>query len=109
MITSSIQPWKAWLVCLAAILALGLGLARSAVTYCGVYCGEHATPSTTTTTTTTTYHAIEYEMPAHPDANIHPEATGRAKAVVDSHRAEQPLKLYAGWFCPYVPSPACHA
>ncbi|PGG99285.1 hypothetical protein AJ79_08591 [Helicocarpus griseus UAMH5409] len=35
-------------------------------------------------------------------ANIvrHPIATGRAKALVDKHSAEQPLKLYAGWFCP---------
>ncbi|KAL5356347.1 thioredoxin-like protein [Aspergillus floccosus] len=38
----------------------------------------------------------------HPDAAIHPEATGPAKALVESHRAEQPLKLYAGWFCPFV-------
>lgn len=39
-------------------------------------------------------------MPAHPDANVHPEATGPAKALVERHSAEQPLKLYAGWFCP---------
>lgn len=39
-------------------------------------------------------------MPAHPDSNLHPEATGLAKATVEKHRAEQPLKLYAGWFCP---------
>lgn len=37
---------------------------------------------------------------SHPDSNIHPEATGPAKAVVDKHRDEKPLKLYAGWFCP---------
>ncbi|KAF7715154.1 Uncharacterized protein PECH_007465 [Penicillium ucsense] len=41
-------------------------------------------------------------MPAHPDSELHPEATGRAKALVDSHRGEQTLKLYAGWFCPFV-------
>ncbi|PYH90833.1 glutathione S-transferase [Aspergillus ellipticus CBS 707.79] len=36
------------------------------------------------------------------DASIHPEATGPAKALVEKHQAEQPLKLYAGWFCPFV-------
>ena len=41
-------------------------------------------------------------MPSHPDADIHPEATGPAKSLVDKHQADQPLKLYAGWFCPYV-------
>ncbi|CRL27877.1 Glutathione S-transferase, N-terminal [Penicillium camemberti] len=40
-------------------------------------------------------------MPAHPDSNLYPEASGPAKVLVDQHRAEQPLKLYAGWFCPY--------
>ncbi|KAJ5836087.1 hypothetical protein N7447_002113 [Penicillium robsamsonii] len=37
-------------------------------------------------------------MPAHPDSNLYPEASGAAKTLVDQHRAEQPLKLYAGWF-----------
>lgn len=37
---------------------------------------------------------------SHPDSNVHPVATGLAKAVVDKHQEEQPLKLYAGWFCP---------
>ena len=41
-------------------------------------------------------------MPAHPDSNLYPEASGLAKALVDQHQAEQPLKLYAGWFCPYA-------
>jgi glutathione S-transferase len=41
-------------------------------------------------------------MPAHPDAQLHPVATGLAKGLVDQHQADQPLKLYAGWFCPYV-------
>ncbi|RHZ53689.1 hypothetical protein CDV55_104909, partial [Aspergillus turcosus] len=27
---------------------------------------------------------------------------GPAKALVDRHQAAQPLKLYAGWFCPFV-------
>ncbi|KAI1288973.1 putative glutathione S-transferase [Xylaria venustula] len=35
-----------------------------------------------------------------PDANVHPVATGLAKQTVDP--AEQQLKLYAGWFCPFV-------
>ncbi|GFF42872.1 ketosamine-3-kinase [Aspergillus udagawae] len=41
-------------------------------------------------------------MPSIPDAELHPEASGPAKALVDKHQAEQPLKLYAGWFCPYL-------
>lgn len=42
-------------------------------------------------------------MPSsHPDADLHPVATGPAKAIVDAHQAEQPLKLYAGWL--YVQS-----
>ncbi|CAI7607584.1 unnamed protein product [Penicillium bialowiezense] len=41
-------------------------------------------------------------MPAHPDSNLYPEASGLAKVLVDRHQAEQPLKLYAGWFCPFV-------
>ncbi|KAF2144447.1 uncharacterized protein K452DRAFT_306284 [Aplosporella prunicola CBS 121167] len=36
----------------------------------------------------------------HPD--IYPEATGLAKATVQVHQAETPLKLYGGWFCPFV-------
>ncbi|KAK7754366.1 hypothetical protein SLS62_003659 [Diatrype stigma] len=39
---------------------------------------------------------------SHPDADLHPVATGLAKKTVDEHSAEQPLKLYAGWFCPFV-------
>ncbi|CAG8054647.1 unnamed protein product [Penicillium olsonii] len=41
-------------------------------------------------------------MPAHPDADLYPEASGLAKTLVDQHQSEQPLKLYAGWFCPFV-------
>lgn len=36
-------------------------------------------------------------MGGHPDADIHPVATGLAKGIVDAHKQEQPLKLYAGW------------
>ncbi|KAE8150759.1 glutathione S-transferase [Aspergillus avenaceus] len=41
-------------------------------------------------------------MSSHPDAAVHPEATGPAKSLVLKHSAEQPLKIYAGWFCPFV-------
>ncbi|KAK8035841.1 hypothetical protein PG991_001914 [Apiospora marii] len=39
-----------------------------------------------------------------PDADLHPVATGLAKETVDKHAAEQPLKLFAGWFCPFRPA-----
>ncbi|KAI9815774.1 MAG: hypothetical protein M1827_002170 [Pycnora praestabilis] len=32
---------------------------------------------------------------SHPDANLHPEATGLAKHLVEMHSAPQPLKLYS--------------
>jgi len=38
----------------------------------------------------------------HPDANLHPEATGVAIKTVEAHAKDEPLKLYAGWFCPFV-------
>ncbi|KAF2008004.1 glutathione transferase omega-1 [Amniculicola lignicola CBS 123094] len=38
----------------------------------------------------------------HPDADLHPEATGLAAATVKAHSAEHPLKLHSGWFCPFV-------
>ncbi|KAF2827638.1 glutathione transferase omega-1 [Ophiobolus disseminans] len=38
----------------------------------------------------------------HPDADLHPEATGPAAHIVKAHQAEHPLKLYSGWFCPFV-------
>ncbi|KAI5361317.1 Putative glutathione S-transferase, Thioredoxin-like superfamily, glutathione Transferase family [Septoria linicola] len=41
-------------------------------------------------------------MSSHPDADLHPVATGPAKSIVDAHQDEQPLKLYSGWFCPFV-------
>lgn len=39
---------------------------------------------------------------SHPDAELHPEATGLAKQTVSSHTESQDLKLYSGWFCPFV-------
>ncbi|KAF2252555.1 glutathione transferase omega-1 [Trematosphaeria pertusa] len=38
----------------------------------------------------------------HPDADLHPEATGLAAMTVKAHSAEHSLKLYSGWFCPFV-------
>jgi glutathione S-transferase len=38
----------------------------------------------------------------HPDAELHPEATGLAHLTVKAHSAEQGLRLYSGWFCPFV-------
>ncbi|KAF3212589.1 hypothetical protein TWF679_005778 [Orbilia oligospora] len=37
-----------------------------------------------------------------PDVDIYPEATGQAAKYFAEHSTEEPLKLYAGWFCPYV-------
>lgn len=39
---------------------------------------------------------------SHPDANLHPSATGQAAKTVQAHSKEEPLKLYSGWFCPFV-------
>jgi glutathione S-transferase len=36
------------------------------------------------------------------DADIYPHATGAAASQAAAHAAEHPLKLYAGWFCPFV-------
>lgn len=36
-------------------------------------------------------------MGSHPDADLHPVATGPAKAIVDAHSKEEGLKLYSGW------------
>ncbi|KAF2234217.1 glutathione S-transferase [Viridothelium virens] len=38
----------------------------------------------------------------HPDANLHPVATGPAAHTVAAHTSPAPLTLYAGWFCPFV-------
>ncbi|KAB5547255.1 glutathione S-transferase [Coniochaeta sp. 2T2.1] len=40
-------------------------------------------------------------MPASVD-NPQPSATGAALKLVQAHSTEHPLKLYAGWFCPFV-------
>jgi len=40
--------------------------------------------------------------PSHPDAELYPEATGLAAKLVQAHQKEEPLKLYSGWFCPFV-------
>lgn len=37
-----------------------------------------------------------------PDADIFPHATGAAEPTVSQHQKEESLKLYAGWFCPFV-------
>ena len=39
---------------------------------------------------------------AHPDSDLFAHATGPAQPIVASHEGEQPLKLYSGWFCPFV-------
>jgi len=38
----------------------------------------------------------------HPDAKLFPHATGAAEQMVKEHQKEEPLKLYSGWFCPFV-------
>ncbi|TGO38020.1 hypothetical protein BHYA_0084g00520 [Botrytis hyacinthi] len=38
----------------------------------------------------------------HPDANLFPHATGLAAEMVKQHSNEEPVKLYAGWFCPFT-------
>lgn len=40
--------------------------------------------------------------PNEVDKTIHPHATGAALETAKQHEAEKPLKLYAGWFCPFV-------
>ncbi|KAL3427566.1 Glutathione S-transferase omega-1 [Phlyctema vagabunda] len=37
-----------------------------------------------------------------PDAQLFPHATGAAEKMVKEHEKEEPLKLYSGWFCPFV-------
>ena len=36
------------------------------------------------------------------DTTIHDSATGRAAAFAAKHSSPQPLRLYGGWFCPFV-------
>lgn len=38
----------------------------------------------------------------HPDADIHPVATGPAHNIVENHQKSAPHILYSGWFCPFV-------
>lgn len=45
---------------------------------------------------------------SHPDADLHPHATGPAAKIVAAHTEDEPLKLYSGWFCPYVLTECCH-
>ncbi|KAL8375973.1 hypothetical protein RB595_007195 [Gaeumannomyces hyphopodioides] len=39
---------------------------------------------------------------AQVDTSIPDHATGRAAELVKAHAPENPLKLYSGWFCPFV-------
>ncbi|KAI9699270.1 MAG: hypothetical protein M1836_002880 [Candelina mexicana] len=39
---------------------------------------------------------------SHPDSHLHPHATGPAASVAEAHSTPQSLKIYAGWFCPFV-------
>lgn len=39
---------------------------------------------------------------SHPDAEIHPVATGSAAGIVSAHQKDEPIILYSGWFCPFV-------
>lgn len=38
----------------------------------------------------------------HPDADLHPLATGPAHKIVEAHKDAAPHILYSGWFCPFV-------
>jgi len=38
----------------------------------------------------------------HPDSKLFPHATGAAEKMVQEHQKEEALKLYSGWFCPFV-------
>ncbi|KAL6412198.1 glutathione S-transferase [Ilyonectria robusta] len=39
---------------------------------------------------------------ANIDTSLPPETTGAAAQLAAEHSAEHPLKLYGGWFCPFV-------
>ncbi|KAH7138088.1 glutathione transferase omega-1 [Dendryphion nanum] len=39
---------------------------------------------------------------AHPDAGVHPVATGLAATTAQSHQEPSALKFYTGWFCPFA-------
>jgi len=36
------------------------------------------------------------------DTELYPRASGAASSLVAAHSSPQPLKFYAGWFCPFV-------
>jgi len=36
------------------------------------------------------------------DVELYPQASGAAASLAATHSEPQPLKLYAGWFCPFV-------
>ncbi|KAK0737424.1 thioredoxin-like protein [Apiosordaria backusii] len=40
--------------------------------------------------------------PKQVDTTISPSATGDALNLANEHASDHPLKLYAGWFCPFV-------
>ncbi|KAK8135616.1 glutathione S-transferase domain-containing protein [Apiospora sp. TS-2023a] len=39
---------------------------------------------------------------AHVDTSLPSRTTGAAAKLADAHNTEHPLKLYSGWFCPFV-------
>ncbi|OTB01724.1 hypothetical protein M426DRAFT_14182 [Hypoxylon sp. CI-4A] len=41
-------------------------------------------------------------MPANVDTSLPKRTTGAAAQLADAHAGEHPLKLYGGWFCPFV-------
>lgn len=41
-------------------------------------------------------------MPNEVDRTIYDRTTGAAATTASNHNASKPLKLYAGWFCPFV-------
>ena len=41
-------------------------------------------------------------MPNEVDRTIYEHTTGAAATTASAHEPEKPLKLYAGWFCPFV-------
>lgn len=42
------------------------------------------------------------KMPTEQDRTLHPHTSGRAAALANKHSADHGLKLYGGWFCPFV-------
>lgn len=41
-------------------------------------------------------------MPKSVDTSLEPHTSGRAAKFASAHADEHPLKLYGGWFCPFV-------